>query len=323
MTPALVLLGSMLLFWVSFVMVVMLPTWTLPDQPSAIWRPLTAAEQRGRALFIANGCTYCHSEYIRPQDWDLGAERIAQPGDYYQQFPHLLGAHRSGPDLSQEGGEHPDDWHLAHFTNPRFTRPLSFMPQFSFYGRAQLTDLTAYVQSLSGTDADFRVARQLQWNAPAVAAYQSGADANVAWLHNHVPAEWRKMPNMYPPTPATLARGERIYQTFCTGCHGPVGDGQGPAAPYLNPQPLNFTALRRNLADGKYLGGIFYYQIMNGITGTDMPYFRKELESTKIWDVGQYVMSNFVGYSDYDLRRDKIDAANEMPLSGTTGRLTP
>ena len=56
-------------------------------------------------------------------DWDLGAERIAQAGDYVNGQPILLGSARTGPDLSQEGGEHPDDWHVAHFTNPRYTRP--------------------------------------------------------------------------------------------------------------------------------------------------------------------------------------------------------
>ena len=52
-------------------------------------------------------------------DWDIGSERIALSGDYVQDRPHLVGTERTGPDLSQEGGEHPDDWHWAHFTNPQ------------------------------------------------------------------------------------------------------------------------------------------------------------------------------------------------------------
>ena len=35
-----------------------------------------------------------------------------------------------------------------------------------------------------------------------------------------------------------------MYQQFCVGCHGPVGDGRGTAANFLRPKPLNFTALR-------------------------------------------------------------------------------
>ncbi len=313
MTPAVTLIGSVIVFWAAFFAVVLWPMYTIPQEPSDIWRALTPAESRGRQLYIANGCTYCHSQYVRPQDWDLGAERIADPGDYLKQYPHLLGSERTGPDLSQEGGEHPDDWHLAHFTNPRFTRPLSLMPQFGFLSRGKIDDLTAYVQSLGAKDADYRVARQKEWKEQAVAAYRQGVDANIAWLHAHVPAEWRNMPNPYAPTPAALARGERTYQVYCLGCHGPVGDGQGPAAKFLEPQPLNFTALRRNLAGGKTIGGILYYQIMNGITGSAMPYFKKELESAKIWDVSNFVAANFIGTVDYGLEKDKIDAAYEPP----------
>jgi hypothetical protein len=59
----------------------------------------------------------------------------------------------------------------------------------------------------------------------------------------------------------------------------------GPAQPHIYPPPLNFTILKgRGIS-----GGILYYQIMNGITGTAMPYFKRELESQKIWEVGDYV----------------------------------
>ena len=39
--------------------------------------------------------------------------RVAQAGDYVFQKTMLLGTERTGPDLSQEGGVHPDDWHRA------------------------------------------------------------------------------------------------------------------------------------------------------------------------------------------------------------------
>ena len=141
-----------------------------------------------------------------------------------------------------------------------------------------------------------RVKRQMvEWKTPALAAYEAGPEKNIAWLHDHVPPVWRAMPNPYPATEADLARGHRIYQQFCINCHGPVGDGEGPAKKYLHPPPLNFTTLRGRLVEGKYIGGIFYYQIMNGITGTAMPYFKRELESEKIWDVANYVAVDFPG----------------------------
>ena len=104
-----------------------------------------------------------------------------------------------------------------------------------------------------------------------------------------------------------------MYQDYCIGCHGPVGDGNGPAAVYLKPTPVNFTILKRHLVDGKYIGGILYYQIMNGITGTAMPYFKRELESEKIWDVGNYVAVTFIGQSDAHGEPRGIDAAYISP----------
>ena len=115
-----------------------------------------------------------------------------------------------------------------------------------------------------------------------------------------------------PRRPPHLERGKKIYQQFCINCHGSVGDGKGPAARFIkNPPPLNFTTLRRHLVEGKYIGGIFYYQIMNGITGTAMPYFKRELESEKIWDVGNYVAVTFLAYTDSEMEPRGIDAAYE------------
>lgn len=264
--------------------------------------------------YIANGCTYCHSQYIRPQDWGLGAERIARSGDYYEQRPHLLGSERTGPDLSQEGGEHPDDWHMAHFANPRVTRPRSLMPRFEYLGDEEIMHLTAYVQSLGAKNADARVAAQKRWGAEALAAYMKGPDANIVWLHSRVPETWRAMPTQSPVTRASVMRGEKVYQDFCIGCHGPVGDGNGPAAPYLMPSPVNFTTLKRHLVDRKYIGGILYYQVMNGITGSAMPYFKKDLESAKIWDVGNFIEYSFINHTDDKYPSVAIPAAYEGKL---------
>ena len=277
---------------------VLWPMLTMADKPSREWRPVRALEEKGRQRYIANGCVYCHSQYIRPQDWGLGAERIAKSGDYHKQAPILLGSERTGPDLSQEGGEHPDDWHIAHFSNPRFTRPRSLMPQFKSEGTESIKALTAYVQSLGAKNADARVAAQKQYGAEMLEAFDSGPDNNIDWLHPRVPQGWRAMPTQSPVTRVSVMRGEKVYQDHCIGCHGPVGDGNGPAAPYLKPPPVNFTILKRHLIDGKYIGGILYYQIMNGITGTAMPYFKKDLESAKIWDVGNFIEYSFINHTD-------------------------
>src|SRR6266705_5873335 len=37
------------------------------------------------------------------------------------------------------------------------------------------------------------------------------------------------------------AAGERLYQRYCVGCHGPAGDGAGENAPWIDPKPRDFT----------------------------------------------------------------------------------
>jgi cytochrome c oxidase cbb3-type subunit 2/cytochrome c oxidase cbb3-type subunit I/II len=314
MTPSVTVVGSFLALMGVIAMVVFLPAIEDQTEPSDIWQPLDKIEQEGRQLYIENGCQYCHSMYIRAQDWDFGHNRVSQAGDYYGEEPILFGSERQGPDLSQEGGLRSDDWHYAHFYNPRYTRPESIMPQFSWMTEAEIRKLTRYVQSLGGKDADQRMERQYRWKAEALKAYYNGKGKaggddpieNMKWLHTMVPKEWMDLPNPYPADEPSLKRGEKIYLNNCIGCHGPVGDGMGPAARFMDPPPFNFTYLTRwtNEMAGfedrdpqgmAPIGGMLYYQIMNGITGTTMPPFKTELESEKIWDVSNYVAVKFAG----------------------------
>jgi mono/diheme cytochrome c family protein len=244
-------------------------------------------------------------------DWGLGAERLAEAGDYAGDKAPQLGSIRNGPDLSQEGGEHTDDWHAAHFYSPRWTRPESIMPPFPYFTDEEQRAIIAYVQSLGGRMADARVKRQWTWRKQAIAAYEQGVDANIEWLHEHVPKGWLEVPTPYPITEVSRLRGATVYQRHCLGCHGPVGDGQGPAVQFIYPPPLNFTTLRRHGIEGGATGGMLYYQIMNGITGTAMPYFKRELESEKIWDVSNYVAEQFIGIVDANTEPRGIDAAFE------------
>ena len=307
MTPKLVVFGSVLILLSVVVVMVATPYYTDDKTPSAIHRERTANEAAGRKIYIANGCVYCHTQSVRTIDWGVGAERIAEAGDYVKDHPILLGSQRTGPDLSQQGGEHPDDWHIAHFVNPRFTSPNSIMPNFDHLGMEKLNQLTAYVQSLGFKQADKRMARQREWKEKLIEAYEAGPEANVAFLNSLIPKGWREIPNPYPTSRAALARGHKVYQDFCIGCHGPVGDGMGPAQPFLNPPPLNFTILQGR----EISGGILYYQIMNGITGSAMPYFKTHLESEKIWEVGDYVAVNFINQSDADEAPEGVDASYE------------
>ena len=307
MTPTVIIVGILSLLAAITLTMVYWPYTTRVTEPSEIFRERTAVEAAGRKIYLENGCVYCHSQSIRSIDWGHGADRIAQPGDYIADEPIALGSQRTGVDLSQEGGEHPDDWHIAHFINPRYTRPASIMPPFEWLGMERTRKLTRYMQSLGFKAADKRMERQNYWKKESIKAFESGPDANIKWLADITPEGWRKIPNPYPTTPAGLHRGKKIYQNFCIGCHGPIGDGMGPGQPWMYPPPLNFTVLKgRGIS-----GGILYYQIMNGITGTAMPYFKRDLESQKIWEVGDYVAVNFINQSDANTEPRGIDSAWE------------
>lgn len=99
--------------------------------------PYTSAELRGRAVYVSEGCVYCHSQ--QPRDRSMGPDasrgwgRPSVPGDYYYDRPHLLGSMRTGPDLFNIGARQPSaDWHLGHLYQPRAYAPGSTMPAYPY-----------------------------------------------------------------------------------------------------------------------------------------------------------------------------------------------
>lgn len=91
----------------------------------------TAEEQVGRDIYIREGCWYCHSQYVRPVTGEtLRWGPITQAGEYAYDTPHLFSTRRIGPDLSRVGLKYSDEWHYAHFWDPRMIVPESIMPRF-------------------------------------------------------------------------------------------------------------------------------------------------------------------------------------------------
>ncbi len=129
---AVILLFSMLL------LVVMPYLQVTASDPAAELERYSAAERRGRAIYISEGCVYCHSQQPRDgsfasADQDRGWGRPSVPADYAYDQPHLLGTMRTGPDLLNIGARQPSaDWHLAHLYNPRSVVPDSIMPPYRY-----------------------------------------------------------------------------------------------------------------------------------------------------------------------------------------------
>ena len=53
----------------------------------------------GRAIYIQEGCTYCHTQQVRPIITDVGLGPVSVLGDYANETPVLIGVQRYGPDL--------------------------------------------------------------------------------------------------------------------------------------------------------------------------------------------------------------------------------
>jgi cbb3-type cytochrome oxidase cytochrome c subunit len=84
--------------------------------------PQSGMAERGRRIFAANGCFYCHSQQLRPdyiasdldrtrdfnknQKWGV---RRSAPRDYVFDRPVLLGKERNGPDLANIGRSSPGE----------------------------------------------------------------------------------------------------------------------------------------------------------------------------------------------------------------------
>src|SRR2546423_3561639 len=76
--------------------------------------PKSGMAERGRKIYAANGCVYCHSQQVRADyaasdiDRKWGTRRSA-PRDYIFERPAMLGKLRIGPDLSNIGKRAPSE----------------------------------------------------------------------------------------------------------------------------------------------------------------------------------------------------------------------
>jgi cytochrome c oxidase cbb3-type subunit 2 len=130
--------GAMVALGVATAALVVLPYLQVHDVPApAKLKPYTDAQLRGREVYVANGCVYCHTQQPRDRalapDHERGWGRASVPGDYVYDKPHLLGSMRTGPDLLNIGARQPSrDWHLGHLYQPRAYVKESIMPSYPY-----------------------------------------------------------------------------------------------------------------------------------------------------------------------------------------------
>ena len=101
--------------------------------------------------------------------------------------------------------------------------------------------------------------------------------------------------DMLQPFPAGLEgdaeRGKALYRSNCVACHGSDGDGRGPRAYFILPNPRDFThpAARHSLNRPA-----LFEAIAMGNLGTEMPAWSTVLDDQSIADIGEYVYRQFI-----------------------------
>jgi len=94
------------------------------------------ALELARNTYIAEACWHCHTQQVRPvgnEDVRFGPVSTAAEQQHELMKPQLMGTRRVGPDLSRESGFRSNDWHVAHFYNPRSVAPTSVMPRYTWF----------------------------------------------------------------------------------------------------------------------------------------------------------------------------------------------
>lgn len=132
---SLIIAGIVLIFMSAMIGLVILPSQLVEKDTykDADFVPLSVRE--GHAIYVREGCVYCHSQQARPEGFGADAERgwgrASVPDDYKGLSPHVMGTMRTGPDLANIGARQPSrDWHLTHLFQPRAVSPGSNMAPF-------------------------------------------------------------------------------------------------------------------------------------------------------------------------------------------------
>ncbi|MDP2751387.1 MAG: c-type cytochrome [Rhodocyclaceae bacterium] len=97
------------------------------------------------------------------------------------------------------------------------------------------------------------------------------------------------------PTPVTANTqlGKKLYDRYCSQCHGNEGKGDGPAAEFVYPRPRDFTMaifkVRTTLSGQLPTDHDLFHLISEGLPGTSMPAWKKFLTVNERWQLVHHV----------------------------------
>ncbi|WP_018232822.1 cytochrome-c oxidase, cbb3-type subunit II [Thioalkalivibrio thiocyanodenitrificans] len=114
-------------------------------------RPYKPLEQRGRDIYIREGCYACHSQMIRPfRDEMLRYGHYSLAAESQYDHPFQWGSKRTGPDLARVGGKYSNEWQVQHLISPQSVVPESIMPGYPWLAENDLryADIEARLRAL-------------------------------------------------------------------------------------------------------------------------------------------------------------------------------
>lgn len=250
--------------------------------PTPGLREMTVEERQGRDLYVSEGCSYCHTQMVRPLPGDRVFGRPSAASDYVYSTPQLLGTGRNGPDLANIGVRQPDPmWNLVHLYNPRAVVKDSIMPSFYWYFQekyqAEPGDMVVPVPPAFAPKGKVVVARP---DALALVAYllslkQPPLDMSLG------PGAPTASAAGGSQVPVGLLSGEQIYSIRCVQCHQTDGNGLPDFVPPLRNDPV-VTAHDPEQHIWTVLHGVQGKPINSKNYGGKMPAFAGELSDEEI-----------------------------------------
>lgn len=158
MSLALVLAGPALLVGLAYGITVVAPATARPNTTrTEETREHTVAGVKGRGLYGANGCVYCHTRQVRDAytDADLAAHE-STAGQGLNDVPGLQGQARYGPDLTCVGdrvpgaaADAPKEQRVAamvaYLKDPASFHPGSTMPSYRYLVQRDLERLATFL----------------------------------------------------------------------------------------------------------------------------------------------------------------------------------
>ncbi|MDR3725379.1 MAG: cbb3-type cytochrome c oxidase subunit II [Terracidiphilus sp.] len=225
--------------------------------PQKTVRHAATAEERGRQVYISEGCISCHSQYVRPGTQDEAMwGPVESMEQVHAQKPPLIGNRRQGPDLSQVGARRSRLWLRAHLIAPAALSSASPMPPYALlFTDERGNDLVAYLASLRTEDGK-HLQQQAEWQLSETAWRQVNAD-----------------------------EGEPLYRRHCATCHASNGAAQARWGAEFQSKPPELAALKSHCSNSS--PAQVERIVRFGLRGTEMPgheYLSEhEIASLTLW----------------------------------------